>query len=303
MSNSLRLSDALSKDELRAFRQKSDVKALANFAWTWGLIVGAFAMAIIWTNPLTIVLGIMVLGGRQLALSVLMHDCAHQTYFKSKSLDTFVGYWLAGGPINIPLHSYRDYHLDHHKFAGTTEDPDYGLVAHFPITRASMRRKFWRDLTGQTGLRDTVRKIKSFSLSRDYRWLVFHLVLLGALTLAGAPWAYLMWWAAEIFIYPAVMRLRQISEHGVAKDPLGADPRLNTSTTLAPWWQRLFVAPHNVNYHLEHHFLAAIPSYNLKPLHERLASRGFYDGFQCLSVGYSDVLQRASRKEPLPIAA
>ena len=48
MANELKLSDALTKDELRDLRRKSDVRALASFVFTWGLIAGAFAMATIW---------------------------------------------------------------------------------------------------------------------------------------------------------------------------------------------------------------------------------------------------------------
>ena len=46
--------------------------------------------------------------------------------------------------------SLPPYHLQHHKFAQQAEDPDLGLSAPFPITRASLRRKIVRDLTGQT---------------------------------------------------------------------------------------------------------------------------------------------------------
>ncbi|MBU4568640.1 MAG: fatty acid desaturase, partial [Alphaproteobacteria bacterium] len=67
MANTMKLSDALSKDELTSLREKSDLRALASLVWTWGLIAGAFAIAIVWTNPLTILLGILILGGRQLA--------------------------------------------------------------------------------------------------------------------------------------------------------------------------------------------------------------------------------------------
>src|SRR5206468_593882 len=41
--------------------------------------------------------------------------------------------------------------LQHHAKTGTAEDPDLSLAAPFPVTRASLRRKIWRDLTGQTG--------------------------------------------------------------------------------------------------------------------------------------------------------
>jgi fatty acid desaturase len=40
--------------------------------------------------------------------------------------------------------------LTHHKFTQQPEDPDLSLSAPFPTSRDSLRRKFIRDLTGQT---------------------------------------------------------------------------------------------------------------------------------------------------------
>jgi len=293
----MKLSDALSKEEVQSLREKSDLRALATLSWNWGLIAAAFAMAIIWPNPLTIILGILILGGRQLGLGIINHDCAHHSFFRKPAVDEFVGHWLAGAPMNISLAAYRAYHLKHHKYAGTPDDPDIVFVKNYPISRESMTRKFMRDLTGRTGFRDTLRKIKSFRLSRNYPWLGFHILLLGILTAVGAPWAYLMWWVAELFIYPAIVRLRQIGEHGTAKDRTSLDPRLNTGTTVAPFWQRVFIAPNDVNYHLEHHFMANIPPYNLKRMHKLLSDRGFYEGFDCISYGYGNVIKRAIRSE------
>lgn len=295
MSNSLKLSDVLSKAELRSLQKKSNMWALLMLSWNWFLIAVAFGVAILWTNPLTIVLGILILGGRQLGLGIINHDCAHYGFFKNKAVDDIVGHWLAGAPMNISLKAYRAYHLKHHKYAGTPDDPDTGFVKSYPVTRESLKRKFIRDFTGRTGLRDLGFKLKSFKLSRNYPWLTFHVGLLAILTAVGAPWAYLMWWAAELFVYPAIVRLRQIGEHGVALDRESLDPRLNTGTTIAPWWQKLFVAPNNVNYHLEHHYFASIPPYNLRRAHTLLSSRGFYDGYNCVALGYGDVLRKAVR--------
>ncbi|WP_084421069.1 fatty acid desaturase family protein [Henriciella litoralis] len=303
MSTLMKLSDALSKDEMRSLREKSDLKAAATLIWNWGLIVAAFAMAIIWTNPLTILLGIILLGGRQLGLGIINHDCAHHAFFKSKDVDEFVGEWIVGAPMNISLAAYRAYHLKHHKYAGTPDDPDIGFVKNYPVPRESLMRKFKRDLTGQTGFRDTMYKIRKFKLSRHWKWLAFHVGLLATLTAVGAPWAYLMWWAAELFIYPAVVRLRQIGEHGTAIDRSQLDARLNTGTTVAPFWQRVFIAPNNVNYHLEHHLLASIPPYNLSKLHRLLSERGFYAETDCISYGYGDVLRRAVRRQEAPMVA
>ncbi len=304
MPDLMKLSDALTKDELRSLREKSDLKAFATLSWNWGLIAAAFAIAIVWTNPFTILLGILILGGRQLGLGIINHDCAHHAFFKNKAVDDFVGEWLVGAPMNISLAAYRAYHLKHHKYAGTPDDPDIVFVKNYPVPRESLVRKFKRDLTGQTGFRDTLFKLRKFRWSRNWKWAAFHVLLLATLTAVGAPWAYLMWWAAEIFVYPGIVRLRQIGEHGTAIDRTQLDARLNTGTTVAPFWQRVFVAPNNVNYHLEHHLLASIPPYNLGKLHSLLEARGFYEETDCISSGYIDVLRRAVRRdEPVAVAA
>ncbi|RIJ24581.1 fatty acid desaturase [Henriciella barbarensis] len=304
MQQGMKLSQALSKSELRAFQKKSDLRALGGLAFNWGMIVFAFAIAINWPNPVTILAGIILLGGRQLGLGVVNHDCAHHAFFKSPKVDEFVGHWLAGAPMNTSLKAYRAYHLKHHKFAGTPNDPDIGFVKNYPVSKSSLKRKFMRDFTGQTGFRDTMNDLKKFKLSRNYPWLLFHVALLGTLTLVGAPWAYLMWWAARLFVFPAIVRLRQIGEHGTALDRTSLDARLNTGTTVAPLWQRVIVAPNDVNYHLEHHLLASVPPYRLGRLHRLLSERGYYDGYDCISKDYFDVIRRAVRPdEPRMVAA
>lgn len=297
MPATMSVRDYLTTDEIRELQETSNWSGLFTLAWNWALIFGAFAIAIIWTNPLTIVLGVVIIGGRQLGLGIINHDCAHNTLFSNRRLNEIIGHWLAGAPINTSLKAYRDYHLKHHRYAGTPNDPDIGFVHAYPVPIESLKRKFARDLTGRTGFRDTLRKLKAFKLSKNYPWLSFHLALFALLFVVGAPWAYTMWWAAEIFVYPAIVRLRQIGEHGTAINRSSLDPRDNTGTTVAPWWQRVLIAPNDVNYHLEHHMMAGVPPYRLKQAHQLLKERGCYDNHDCISYGYGDVLRRAVRRD------
>ena len=63
---------------------------------------------------------------------------------------------LGCGTVGASLVAYRPYHLAHHKYAQQAEDPDLVLSAPFPVTRASLRRKILRDLTGQTFFKQRV---------------------------------------------------------------------------------------------------------------------------------------------------
>lgn len=109
-------------------------------AWQWSWIAGLIA------TPVALV----ILGGRQLGLAILMHEGAHGLIHPDRKMNNFLGQWLTGAATGSDLHAYRAYHLTHHKFTQQPEDPDLSLSAPFPTSRASLRRKFIRDLTGQT---------------------------------------------------------------------------------------------------------------------------------------------------------
>ena len=66
----MKVSDYLSSEELVALTQRSDARAWWAFAMNLGLIAAAFGMAIAWPNPLTIVLAVLILAGRQLGLGI-----------------------------------------------------------------------------------------------------------------------------------------------------------------------------------------------------------------------------------------
>ncbi|HAQ34955.1 MAG: fatty acid desaturase [Maricaulis sp.] len=289
----MKLSDALTREELRTLSKTENWRGALMLAGDFALIAAAFALAI-W-NPWLSVISILVLGGRQLALAIVMHDCAHHSLFRSRRLNDFVGTWIGGAAVGVPLRDYRPYHLDHHRHAGTDKDPDQGLVRDYPVSADSLRRKFIRDLTGQTGVKELIFLWTQSDWERRIPPIVFQLALLAALIVAQAPWALALWWTARIFVYPAIMRLRNIGEHGVALDRYDTEPRRNTHTTRANWLERLLVAPNHVHYHLEHHMFAAVPPYHLPRLHRLLSERGYYDGHDCISPGYPAVIRKAVR--------
>lgn len=293
MATELPVGKVLSSEELESCLHRSNTRAFSVLLANYSVIAGAFALAVLWPNPLTILVSIVVLGSRQLGLEVLNHDCAHSVFFTNRRVNQVVGHWLCGGPVNTSLYRYRDYHLQHHRYAGTEKDPDLELALTYPAAKDSMRRKVLRDLSGRTGVRDTWRQLRKLEPIRNAPFLVTHLVMIGVLTAAGASWAYLLWWGGYIFVYPLLTRLRFMGEHGVALDRLSADARENTATTLVSWWERALVAPNFVNYHLEHHLMAGVPCYHLARFHGLLEQHGYFEGVDCLTHGYNNVLRKA----------
>jgi fatty acid desaturase len=290
----------LSRDEIRDLLRPRDLRSWLSIAINWGLVFASFAAVAASPSPLTIVVALFVIGARQLSCAAIMHDAAHRALFGNRKLNDWAGNWLAAYPVWSDVDRYRPYHLQHHAKTGSAEDPDIGLVRPFPITRSSLRRKIWRDLSGQTG-----RKFAKGAWSRSFgRYredpvarraargvLVSNLALLAILAAFGRPELYLLWAGAWLTTYTLVTRVRSIAEHALTPD---ADDELrNTRTVRARWWERLLIAPNRLNFHLEHHLLMTVPHYNLPRMHRLLSERGALDG-ACVERSYLGILGRAA---------
>ncbi|MBJ19193.1 MAG: fatty acid desaturase family protein [bacterium] len=282
----MKVTDIASREEFEPFTKRSDWKAIGYITFNWTFIAAIFFGVSVWTNPLTILVGIALLGGRQLAFAALLHDCGHRALFSQGWANAVLGQWLCAYPILSDQPRYAAGHQKHHAFAGTRKDPDLPNYQSYPISRERFRRKIIRDLTGQTGwkaLRATWRRGQQDLAKAPWNGnaLAGHLImnglLLGVLIAFGEALLFLMWPIAYLTAYMLIARLRQVAEHGAVPDLFDLDPRKNTRTTRVRWWEKLFVAPFHLNYHLEHHLQANIPCYNLPAFHRFLVARGFYD--------------------------
>ncbi len=301
-------SDYLTADEVRVLRRKSDVVGALLVLHAWVLIFGAMALFVWWPNPLTFLLAAMVIGTRQLGIAILMHDAAHGLLFDNRRLNDWAGRWRCGAPVGASMALYRPYHLTHHRHTQQADDPDRGLAAPFPITRASLRRKIVRDLIGETayqrrgeefrralGPRDLPVHARLANLLRRERdFFITNTVLWAGLALAGYWWLYPALWLLPLATwYQLVSRIRNIAEHAVVPD--NDDPLRNTRTTYANPLERLFVAPYWVNYHLEHHLFLFVPCWRLPAAHRLLLAKGLGPRLE-LRRGYIEVLRCATSK-------
>jgi len=297
----------LSRDDIDALLEMRDWKSWRSIAVNWALVAASFVLVARWPNPITVLVAVFVIGARQLGFAVLMHEAAHRTLFRNRRLNDWAGNWLCAYPVWGDLYPYRPYHLQHHAKTWTADDPDLELANPFPITRASLRRKVWRDLSGKTGWkrfratlkrdlgssRGRVRRNFDAGLEALHGVAITNGILLALLVAAGHPALYLLWIAAWLTSYSLVMRVRSIAEHAMIPDP--ESDVGNTRTTLARWWERLLIAPNYVNYHLEHHLLMTVPHYNLPRMHRLLRDRGVL-GDACVTHGYPAVLALAASR-------
>ena len=274
----------------------------------WAVILSAVVIGVVW--PIVIPLCVAVIGTRQLGLAILMHEAAHGGLSPDRRLNDWLGHWLCAVPVGASLRAYRPYHLAHHKYAQQAEDPDLILSAPFPVSRASLRRKIVRDLTGQTFFKQRVLfAFKAFSTQRDEDmaegavvtgrsvapFLIINAGLLAVAALTGVWWAYFALWLLPLATwFPMVTRLRNIAEHACVEGS-ATDPFRAARTTRASWWERALVAPYWVNFHAEHHLFMHVPCWKLPALHRMVRSTPQGARME-VAPGYRTVLAQASAK-------
>ncbi len=297
----------LSPEQDAFLRERSDWMGAYLVLHAWGIIVLAMAFFIAWPNPLSFVVAVVVIGGRQLGLAILMHDAAHRALFKNTRLNDTLGAFLCGWPVGASLTLYRPYHLSHHRHTQQAEDPDLVLSAPFPITPSSFWRKMRRDLLGITGYQRRMATFRSEMGNSPSFWhrlhklvaaekffFLTHLALFAALAAAGVWWAYFALWLLPLLTwYQVISRIRNIAEHAVVSD--NHDRLRNTRTTAANAFMRLVLAPYWVNYHLEHHLFVFTPCWKLPAAHRLLIAQGLGPRME-LASGYGQVLRQATSK-------
>ena len=286
-------------------RERSDWMGAYLVLHAWGMIALAMAFFVAWPNPLSFIVAVVVIGGRQLGLAILMHDAAHRALFKNTRLNDTLGAFLCGWPVGASLTLYRPYHLSHHRHTQQAQDPDLILSAPFPITRQSFWRKMRRDILGITGYQRRMdffrmemgddpspwQRLKKL-VAAEKHFLLSNLLIFAVTAAAGVWWAYLALWLLPLLTwYQVISRIRNIAEHAVVGDN---DDRLrNTRTTMANWGMRMVLAPYWVNYHLEHHLFVFTPCWKLPAAHRMLMAQDLGPRME-LATGYLQVLRLAT---------
>lgn len=304
VSSKIRPLDILNESQLSEIRQKNDLRNIFALLFDWGLmIIGLYAF---YNYPsfLSFFASLVVIGSRQFALAVLAHDGAHNLLFSNSKINDFMSQWFCAYPIFQDNRVYRPYHLKHHRFTETENDPDLSLSAPFPITKKSFFRKVLRDITGVTGYKryssslvsvlnteanNTPEKIQKI-WSKIHGFLIVNLTIFVLISLFF-HWSlfFLLWWLPAFTYYSLIIRIRNIAEHCVTPGESDFDI---TRTTRASLIMRFLLAPHRVNFHLEHHLFMMCPWYNLPKAHSMMIENGYKDKM-CLENSYRSVLTKA----------
>ena len=292
----------LNDSEVSELKQKKDLINIFTLASMWAQVILAFVLFILFPNPLTFFISAIVIAAKQFQMVVFMHDGAHGLIFKNRKLNDIASQWLCAYPVMTDTMPYRKVHSQHHKHTDSEKDPDLSLTQAFPTSKESLLRKFSRDLFGIAWVRrylavlisawgnedSFLKSLKRFAFKLK-GFFITNFIILASLISANQGWLYLfLWWLPMLTFFSLFYRIRSITEHSGLS---GSNDFTFTRTTLVPWYLKYFLAPLNVNYHIEHHLFTYCPWYNLPKAHQMLREKGFTDQME-ISEGYLPVFKK-----------
>ena len=234
-----------------------------------------------------------------------MHDGVHYRLFRNRRLNDWTAEVVLAWPNLISARAYRKNHFGHHRYLNTLQDPDWARRQGdptwvFPQHWSRLATLMLRDLSGLGAI--YYLRLALMLLRRDTGvsrgFLVarygFYVVVVAMLAWFGAIHLLLMYWFVPLFTWMTVIfRVRSIAEHSAIEGSTHAYAQ--TRSTRASLLEHIFVAPKNVNYHIEHHFYPSVPFYRLPELHRVLMSRSDFKQGVHVTSSYLEVLRESVR--------
>ena len=295
----------LTKEELLKLSELSQLRSTFHILAEWSAILTAIFLCQRHFSVFAYLLTVAFIGARQHALLILMHDGVHYRLFRNRRLNDWTAEIVLAWPNLISARAYRRNHFGHHRFLNTPQDPDWARRQGdptwvFPLHWSRLAMLMLRDLSGLGAI--YYLRLALMLLSRDTGvsrgFLIarygFYVTATAILAWFGASHLLLMYWFVPLFTWMTVIfRIRSIAEHSAIDGNTHAYAQ--TRSTHASLLEHIFVAPKNVNYHIEHHFYPSVPFYRLPRLHRTLMSKAEFKDSVHVTRSYLGVLRECTR--------
>lgn len=108
------------KEHVRKYEKADDSQAWLTVAITIGVYVLSLCTYPLWKYPLLYYACAIFRGMVGVRMFIVLHDCAHSSFFSKVSTNVFVGR-LMSGPILTPFSLWKRGHLIHHRVSGNED--------------------------------------------------------------------------------------------------------------------------------------------------------------------------------------
>jgi len=216
----------------------------------------------------------------------LQHQCLHNTAYRSRFWGRVVGV-LLGLPSLVSFSDYQNSHLKHHRLLGTPEDKEFFNYAYkklnsFPaLVNHLWMLRHYRDVMGyifNSARGKLVRKDEATlkmakKIRFEYQLMAVFLTTMVLVTIYFETTLFLKLWFIPLLVAVPTHALIELPEH-IGCNTTIADVLVNTRTIRTNKFLVWFV--NGNNYHVEHHWLPAVPNDKFPDLHIYVAPRTRY---------------------------
>ncbi|MGZ9242764.1 MAG: fatty acid desaturase, partial [Candidatus Binatia bacterium] len=143
--------------EIMSLSGARPVRFAAELAFTWTCIAAFIAAGVYFDSIVITLISIFLIGTRQMALALLLHEQVHRLGMRSKYADWIINVFV-GYPLFVTtVEDYAKVHLSHHKYCFTQNDPDFlrkaGDEWTFPKSAGQLFMIALKDLTAMNLIR------------------------------------------------------------------------------------------------------------------------------------------------------
>jgi fatty acid desaturase/ferredoxin len=254
------------------FQKKLAAAVIANILLAWAVLSTSWVVSVI---P-------MILLGLLYAHFVeLQHQCLHNTAYRSKGWNRFVGV-LLGLPTLVSFSDYQFSHMRHHRLLGTRQDKEFFNYDYKTLTTF---RNFIPHLFMVPHHKDVARSIVASALGRlgregaspkvtgrirtEYLIMAAALLAMTAVSVWFQTFIFVKLWLLPLLVAIPAHTLIELPEH-FGCDKQTTDVLSNTRTIKAGRAATWFT--NGNNYHVEHHWMPAVPNDRFVELHRSLGT-------------------------------
>ena len=287
------------REIIKNYMTPVDSFGLFHTAWPMALLFGLFAIAA-QVHPIHMIWLVPLIGWADYRIYFPLHDTCHFSLFKDKKMNRFAGYIMAATLVT-PYDSFRKEHVYHHAHYSTEEDP--GHVDYYvkfknrkemlvfllsPLWGGTLLNKlkdYFRQIFGAVKPAPTDEIEREKPDYKGYLSIIIMQTIILAILTSGFQiaefWRYIAFVilpGATVFLF--LSRLRMFLEHGsldYEKMDYFKEPRITSRTFECNGLELAVLSGAGFKYHYEHHMLPAIPSCNLKTVHEKFFKEKLID--------------------------
>ena len=275
------------REKVRDLSRLNSFLSLAAILGDWFVVLLTIWLASqngIWIQ----ILALVIIGSRQHALLLMMHEGAHFRLSQNQKLNDFLSDVFCSYPFFMKMNEYRLSHLAHHQHLNTNQDPNWVATQvqkdwRFPKSKIEIIRILAGQLFG-ANLWPILKKFFKFDFFKTPGPFIYWGLVFFVLTHFQLWPIFLFYWMLPLFtVLSFLLRVRALAEHSGLKLQSELSQSRNVKTNMVG---ELFLSPHNGNWHLDHHLFPSVPFFNLKKLHQALLEIESYEAMSTQTKSY-----------------